>query len=137
MEIRTVTPGFAVAAQIEPDDMQRLAAEGYTTVICNRPDGEAADQPGVDAMRAAAQAAGLAFHHIPVAGGEFPEAAIDAFRAARSGSEGPVLAYCRTGTRSITLETLANPRGRTVSERLGDAQAAGYDLSGFAAMLGD
>lgn len=135
MDIREVTPGFAVAPQIQPGDLLELASKGYTAVICNRPDGEEAGQPGVDAIRAAAQDAGLAFHHIPVSGGEFPEPAIAAFCAVRRGTKGPVLAYCRTGTRSITLETLANPQGRSVEERLGDAEAAGYDLSGLASQL--
>lgn len=137
MEVREVTPGFAVASQIQPADMATLAREGYATVICNRPDHEESDQPTVEIMRAAAQEAGLAFHHIPVSGGGFPAPAVAAFRAVRRGSEGPVLAYCRTGTRSITLETLANPQGRTTAERLSDARAAGYDLSSLAKSLGD
>ncbi len=137
MEVRQVSPGFAVAPQFRPDEMAELAQHGFTTVICNRPDGEDEGQPSVDEMRAAAQAAGLAFHHIPVSGGAFPEPAVNAFRAVRRGSEGQVLAYCRTGTRSITLETLANPRELKPSARLLEAEAAGYDLSGMADRLND
>ncbi|WP_324826648.1 TIGR01244 family sulfur transferase [Qipengyuania zhejiangensis] len=136
MQIIEVEPGFAVAPQLQPADMAELAQRGFRAVICNRPDGEESGQPEVDEMRARAQAAGLAFHHIPVSGGAFPEAAIAAFRAVRIGTDGPVLAYCRTGTRSITLETLANPQGRSASDRLKLAQAAGYDLSPFADRLG-
>lgn len=135
MDIRPAGAGFAVAPQLAPDNMAALAEKGITTVICNRPDGEEDGQPAVEAMRAAAQQAGIAFHHIPVSGGVFPEAAIAAFRAVRRGSDGATLAYCRTGTRSITLETLANPCDRTVEERITIARDAGYDLSALADQL--
>ncbi|KPP92603.1 TIGR01244 family sulfur transferase [Erythrobacter sp. HL-111] len=136
MDIREVAPGFAVSPQIAAEDMQALADRGYVAVVCNRPDGEEAGQPPLDELRAAANAAGLAFHHIPVAGGAFPEGAIAAFAAVRRGTEGPLLAYCRTGTRSITLETLANPMGLGADERLERAKAAGYDLGALAPRLG-
>lgn len=128
MDVRNVTEGFAVAPQMQPDDLVTLADLGFAAVLCNRPDGEEDGQPTVAEMRDAAQAAGLAFHHIPVSGGKFPEAAIAAFRAVRRGTQGPVLAYCRTGTRSITLDTLANPNSVSPSERLKQAADAGYDL---------
>lgn len=131
MDIRDVASGFAVAPQMAPADLAQVAERGFAAVICNRPDGEEADQPTIAAMREAAQGAGLAFHHIPVAGGAFPEAAIAAFRAVRRGTEGPILAYCRTGTRSITLDTLANPEGIDPQKRLKRAAEAGYDLSGL------
>ena len=135
MDIKQVTPGFAVSPQIAANDMQALANSGFVAVMCNRPDGEEPGQPELSDLRAAAHAAGLAFHHVPVSGGEFPAGAIAAFKAVRKGTEGPLLAYCRTGTRSITLETLANPQGRSIEQRLSDAQDAGYDLSGLVAHL--
>lgn len=135
MEIRPVFERLAVAPQLQPDDMEAIRDAGYEAVICNRPDGEEAGQPALVDLRKAAQEAGLAFHHIPVSGGEFPSGAIAAFRAVRKGTEGPVLAYCRTGTRSISLEMLANPECLSVSERLSAAQAAGYDLSALAGQM--
>lgn len=136
MDIRDVSPGFSVSPQIAIADIPALADKGFTCLICNRPDGEEEGQPTIADTRAAAEAAGLAFHHIPVAGGAFPDAAIAAFRAVRVGSDGPVLAYCRTGTRSITLETLANPENIDAAERLSRAAVAGYDLSGISEKLG-
>lgn len=136
MKITPVTDQFAVAPQLQPGDMTALAEAGYSTVICNRPDGEESDQPGVAAMREAAEGAGMSFHHIPVSGGEFPGAAIEAFAEARRQAEGKVLAYCRTGTRSITLDTLANVDGLAAEARIERAQAAGYDLSALRAELG-
>lgn len=129
MEIRPVDEMFAVAPQLQPQDMAELARQGYVAVLCNRPDGEEPGQPLIADMRTAAEAAGLAYHHIPVAGGAFPEAAIAAFRAVRRGTDGKMLAYCRTGTRSITLDTLANHGGLSADARIERAAQAGYDLS--------
>ena len=79
MELRMIDATLAVAAQMQPEDLAGLAAQGFAAVICNRPDGEEPGQPPLDEMRRAAQEAGLAFHHIPVAGGQFPPAAVAAF----------------------------------------------------------
>lgn len=135
MDVREVSAGFAVAPQIQPADLSVLAEQGFAGVICNRPDGEEEGQPSIAEMRDAAQESGLAFHHIPVSGGEFPGAAIAAFRAVRRGTEGRVLAYCRSGTRSITLDTLANPDDIEPAERLSRAAAAGYDLTNLSDKL--
>jgi sulfide:quinone oxidoreductase len=136
MDIRPVAPGFAVSPKIGPDDMAKLAAQGFAAVVCNRPDGEEEGQPDTGTLRSAAEAEGMAYHHIPVSGGNFPADAVDAFRTVRTGASGPVLAFCRTGTRAITLEALANPDGLSPSDLLEQAQAAGYDLSGIADRLG-
>jgi uncharacterized protein (TIGR01244 family) len=135
MELKVIDDGLVVAPQMQPEDLAGLAAQGFAAVVCNRPDGEEPGQPPLDAMRAAAQGAGLAFHHIPVAGGLFPPAAIAAFAAIRRGTPGKVLAYCRTGTRAATLDALANVNGISVAERLNRAKAAGYDLSALAARM--
>lgn len=132
MELRTIDATLAVAAQMQPEELAGLAARGFAAVICTRPDGEEPGQPPLDEMRRAAQEAGLAFHHIPVAGGLFPPAAVAAFGAIRRGTPGKVLAYCRTGTRAATLDALANVRGLSVTDRLANASAAGYDLSALA-----
>lgn len=129
MEVRTVDDSFAVAPQMRPEDLAGIAAEGFVGVICNRPDGEEPGQPPLDDMRCAAEAAGLAFHHIPVSGGIFPPPAIAAFAAVRRGTPGKLLGYCRTGTRSITLDALANIGGLSADARINRAKAAGYDLS--------
>jgi sulfide:quinone oxidoreductase len=136
MDIRPVTKAFAVSPQIEPTDMDALASQGFTAVICNRPDGEEALQPTSDAMSEAAQKAGLAYYYIPMSGGQFTDADVAAFRAVRTAATGPVLAYCRTGTRSITLEALANPDRLTPSELLQQARDAGYDIAAIADRLG-
>ncbi|QZH73804.1 MAG: TIGR01244 family phosphatase [Erythrobacter sp.] len=135
MDIRQVDETFAVAPQVQPEDMAALAELGFTTVMCNRPDAEEPGQPPLAVLRAAAEAAGLEFHHVPVSGGMFPSEALAEFRRIRQEATGPVLAYCRSGTRSITMDALANPMDLPVEERIARAAAAGYDLSSLAGHL--
>ncbi len=129
-DIRQVTPDFAVAPQLSPADMAQAAERGFVRVINNRPDGEAGDQPPSAEMEAAARAAGMDFVHIPVVGGPTPDQVrLQAEAIAEAG--GPVLAFCRSGTRSIVTWSLgqaasgARPRDELV--QLG--ANAGYDLA--------
>ena len=130
-EFRRVTDAFATSPQIELADVARAAQEGYRLLISNRPDGETPDQPSAAQGAEAAAAAGLAFRHIPVQGGPTP-GQVDAMRQAVAEADGPVLAFCRSGTRSIVTWALgqaasgAHPR----DELVGLGRAAGYDLSG-------
>jgi uncharacterized protein (TIGR01244 family) len=130
-DIRQVTDQFAVAPQIEPGDMAEAAALGFRLVVNNRPDGEVPGQPTSAEMQAAAQAAGLAYRFIPVRGGPGP-GEVEAMLAALDEAGGPVLAFCRSGTRSIVTWTLgqvaAGLRPREELVRLG--RDAGYELSG-------
>ncbi|CDF85541.1 hypothetical protein PKB_4216 [Pseudomonas knackmussii B13] len=121
--------GFAVAAQIRPEDIPELAAAGFRTLICNRPDGEAADQPGSDAIARAAQAHGIDFVHIPVVSGAIDEAAVAAFATALAERPGPLLAYCRSGMRSASLWALSQADRRPLEQILAATTRAGFDLS--------
>lgn len=107
MEYRPLTEEFAVAGQITPDQIADIKAAGYRSIICNRPDDEQPGQPSVAEVRAAAEAAGLGFRHIPVSGGVFPPEAVEATVAALNELDGPIFAYCRSGARSTTLFTMA------------------------------
>ncbi|MFZ5670564.1 MAG: TIGR01244 family sulfur transferase [Pseudomonadota bacterium] len=130
-DFRRVTETFAVSPQIEPRDMAAAAAAGFRLVINNRPDGEVPDQPTSAQMEAAARAAGMDYVHIPVVGSPTP-AQVEANRAAVEAAAGPVLAFCRSGTRSIVTWSIgqaeSGARGRGELKRLG--REAGYDLSG-------
>ena len=68
--------------------------------------------------------------HVPVRGGPTQEQ-VDAVRAATQGAGGPVLAFCRSGTRSIVTwsigQALAGADRQTLVEQ---GLNAGYDLSG-------
>ena len=131
-DFRIVTDDFAVAPQIAPEDLAEAAARGFTLVINNRPDGEAPDQPTSVEMQAAAQAAGLDYVYIPVSGGPAP-AQVEAVLKAVAEAKGPVLAFCRSGTRSIVTWSLgqASSGGRPKDELVRLGAAAGYDLSGI------
>lgn len=127
---RRLTDDFAVAPQIALTDLAAAAAEGFTLIINNRPDGEEPDAPQGDAVAAAAAAAGLAYVAIPVGHGGFSAAQLDALDAARAAHPGKALAYCRSGTRSTHLWALARARsGADVDDLCGTAAAAGYDIS--------
>jgi uncharacterized protein (TIGR01244 family) len=129
-DIRQVTPDFAVAPQLQPGDMAEAARRGFTLVINNRPDDEAEDQPSADEMQAAAEAAGLAYTHIPVRGGP-NEAQIEAVAKAVNGATGPVLAFCRSGTRSIVTWSIGRAlAGEDRDALIAHGRNAGYDLSG-------
>ena len=98
------TEQFATAPQISPQDMAAIAAHGFHTVINNRPDGEGGpDQPTSQAMAQAAQAAGLAYHYLPVISGQITPAQVSEFATLVKAAPGPVLAFCRSGARSTNL----------------------------------
>jgi uncharacterized protein (TIGR01244 family) len=132
-DIRRVTPDFSVAPQLSPQDLETAAAQGFKLIINNRPDGEAPGQPMSADMAESAQAAGLAYVHIPVTGMARPDQ-IEAMQTAIARSEGPVLAFCRSGTRSITTWALgeAGSGARPRDEIVELAHEAGYDLSPLA-----
>lgn len=130
-EFRRVTPHYAVAGQLQPEDISRAAAEGYSTIIANRPDNEEPGQPRIAELKAAAQAAGLEFRSIAFSGPPPPGAVADTAMLLDQ-VEGPVLAYCRTGRRSIMAWALAQAlRGdMRPNEIVALAAKAGYDLEG-------
>ena len=129
--IKRLTPFLSVAAQLQPTDMALLASNGFRCVINNRPDNEGEGQPSSEAMRAAAEASGLEYHHLPVVSGQITEADVAAFRALLERIKGPALAFCRTGTRSASLWALAEAHHLDPQVLLQTAQQASYDLSGL------
>lgn len=103
MPIKPITPAFSVTEQVSADDLRSAAAQGFKSVICNRPDGEVPDQPLAADLQAVAEGLGMAFRHIPVVPGAITEE--DAAQMAQALAElpAPVLAFCRTGARSTKL----------------------------------
>ena len=103
-----IAPGFAVAAQLLVSQMADAAAQGFKTVVNNRPDGEGgAEQPPSQAFAAAAQANGLHYVYLPVVGGAITPEQAQALRELLLTAPQPVLAFCRSGARSAQLYTLA------------------------------
>lgn len=128
MDIRAITPDYAVSPQIEPGDLPAIKAAGYTTVIDNRPDGEIPPHLHTDAMREAAEAQGLVFVANPVIGGALTMDNVTAQGAAIVASSGPVFAYCASGNRSSIVWALANAGRRPTDELIGLPARFGYQL---------
>jgi len=138
MKVKQLTEEFAVADQLTADDVDTLAAAGYKTIICNRPDGEAAGQPPRAEVEAVAQEHGMGFRYIPVVSGQLTMNDIAEFSAALDEVDGPVLAYCRSGTRSIQLWGLARGlKGMDPNEIVLLGAEAGFDLRGVAGWLSE
>lgn len=129
--IKRLTPFISVAAQLQPADMALLAGIGFRCVINNRPDNEDEGQPASAAMRVAAEASGLEYHHLPVVSGQISDADVAAFCSLLERVRGPVLAFCRTGTRSVSLWALAEAHHLDPQVLLQTAQQANYDLNGL------
>ncbi len=129
MELKRINDDISVSPQISPDDMPAVKAAGFVTVINNRPDGEAPDQPTSATMQAAAEAAGLRYHYIPLGRDGVSSAMVEATTTALEGSDGPVLAFCRSGTRSTTLWALSQAGKMPAQEIVSAAAHAGYDMS--------
>ena len=127
-EFRSVTPTFAVSPQISATDVAAAAAAGFTLIINNRPDGEAPGQPDGSAIEAAARAAGLDYLYAPVVGRPSADQ-VEAVRRAVDGASGKVLAFCRSGTRSINTWSLGQSGKMRPDELIRLGAAAGYDLS--------
>jgi uncharacterized protein (TIGR01244 family) len=135
-KIVQVTDQFAVSPQLEAEDFPAAAAAGFTLVINNRPDGEQPGQLPSAAAEAAAQAAGMAYSAAPVSGMPSPET-VEAMADLLDHHTGPILAYCRSGTRSITTWALAQAMRQAASpeDLVAIASRAGYDLSALAPTL--
>lgn len=136
MDIRPLDPALHVAPQIALEDVPALKTAGYAALISNRPDGEEPGQPDAATVRAAAEAAGLAFVHIPVSMSSLGPEEVEALRHALDTLPGPALAFCRSGTRSAILWALSQAGDRPADELIAAAAAAGYDLSGLRLQLG-
>lgn len=130
MEPKTISARLSVSPQIFPSDMEALKAQGFRSIISNRPDGEGADQPSFSEIAKVAEELGIEARHIPVSGGLVSDEDAAAFGKALDDLPGPTLAYCRTGTRSATLWSLSQANLRPVVDILAATQNAGYDMSG-------
>ena len=133
--MRKIDERTYVSGQVDPAGLPAIKAAGVTMIVNNRPDGEEPGQPAAAAIETAARAAGLDYRFIPVASG-FSADQVDAMTEALDAAEGPVLAFCRSGTRSTFLWALARTRqGEEAEELMRNAAAAGYDLRPIAAYL--
>jgi uncharacterized protein (TIGR01244 family) len=136
MMLRRVDERISVAPQIAPEDVADIAAAGFAMVVNNRPEDEEAGQPEGATIEEAARAAGLDYVAIPVTHAGFSSNQVEAMAEALAAARGPVLAFCRSGTRSCNLWALAEAsRGGNPDMLTAKAAAAGYDLTGIRPLL--
>jgi len=135
MKIKNVSENYSVADQLRVSDLEQVAAQGFDTVINNRPDNEVEHQPESANMAIAAEALGLTYHHIPVTFPNITGDNIDDFASACSIAKGSILAFCGSGTRSITLWALNEAGVQDVDAILNTTAAAGYDLTAMSPAL--
>ena len=127
-DFRKVTEGLSVSPQISPDEAREAAGGGVVLIINNRPDAEVHGQPLADEIETATRAAGADYLFNPVVGRPTPEQARIQAEAVANAS-GPVLAFCRSGNRSISAWALGEAqKGRDPEELVRLAAEAGYDL---------
>ncbi len=131
MEIRQLTGEFAVSPQIEPSDVSALVAAGFRMVICNRPDAEVSAELFAEKIRVAVEEAGLIW-----AENVFSSKTMIMEHVVRQGdlagsADGPVLAYCRTGTRSATAWAFSQAGVLTSDEIVAATERGGYTLKGL------
>lgn len=103
MELNRLSSDFAATGQLAVQDLEQAAALGFRSIVDNRPDGEAPDQPGSSEMEAAAHKLGLGFAYIPIVPGQLSDHEALELRQVLATMEGPVLGYCRSGARTASL----------------------------------
>lgn len=129
-DFRQLSESVWASPQVESPDIAGAKAQGFTMIINNRPDGESADQPSANSIEAQSLAEGMAYRAIPISHTGFSNAQVDAMEQALADAEGPVLAYCRSGTRSTLLWSLVQAKlGMQPDQIAAAAASAGYDIA--------
>ena len=135
MDIRPLTPTYAVSPQVNPEDFAAIAAAGYTTVINNRPCEEIPASHHADVMRDAAEAVGLTYLVLPLTHSAMNDQTAAAQKAACDASSGPVFAYCASGTRCTMIWALGQAVDMDPDTIVSAAAAQGYDIAMMRAQL--
>jgi uncharacterized protein (TIGR01244 family) len=134
-ELFPLAPGLSVAGRLDRADIDALARAGVRTIVNNRPDGEDPGQlPAAEASQLAA-AHGIAYHHIPITAATLTRGDVDAFAATLREAAEPVVAHCRSGTRSALLWALTRMRdGADPLALIAEAARHGIDIAGLPAV---
>lgn len=137
MPVTKVSEKLSVSTQPSVEDIQSLRDKGFKTLINNRPDGEDPAQPKTQAEAQEAKRCGLSYALIPVTAETITEADVRAFQRAVDESEGPVVAHCQTGRRSLNLYLIGEVLDGRMSadEVVGFGESRGFDTSGAASWL--
>ncbi|QFU75488.1 TIGR01244 family phosphatase [Halioglobus maricola] len=133
MNVYKLSQTIGVAGQIRPEIVPQIAEAGYKVLINNRPDGEEPGQPSSAEIAAAAEAAGLEYHYMPVTAMDFPGSSVEQMADFFDDEDRPVFAFCRTGTRCTNLWVVTRDSDDQDSAAA-HARGIGFDL-GMAARV--
>ena len=126
--MRKVTNHYFVSSQIESTDVKSLKDQGFEFIVCNRPDGEEPNQPDFKSIEKECLKLGIKFYNYPLSPGDLNlERVLETKEIIEKDKK--TLAYCRTGTRCITLWACAEVTNKEVKEILKISENAGYDLN--------
>lgn len=128
MDIKVLTSSLSVSGQISAADLPEISQAGFKSVICNRPDGEGADQPGFSEIQEVAAREGLVMHYLPAESGKVTDEQGAAFGQLMAELPKPILAYCRTGMRSATMWALASAGTLSLPQIIDTSAQAGFDM---------
>lgn len=126
--MQVLDAGLWVSKQLLPEQIGALKEAGCRAIICNRPDGEAGDQPLYAEIERAALACGIEAHYLPAEAGKVSDGQAVAFGELLARLPKPVLAYCRTGMRSTTMWALSQARHMPLPQIVDAARKAGFDM---------
>lgn len=128
MDIRHITPSYAVSPQIDPSDVTAIKDAGFTTVICNRPDGEIPPSHHAAVIKELVEAADMSFFELPVVHGQLTMELVAQQAEIIAASNGPVFAYCASGNRCSIVWSLGEAGKQPVDDILQATAKAGYLL---------
>lgn len=131
MDLRPLTPRYLVSPQIAVEDVPDLVDAGIALVICNRPDAEVPPSHQAEAIGAAVRAAGIRFETHPLTHQTMTPENVARQHALADAADGPVLAYCASGTRCSVVWALGKAGTLPVDDILARTAAAGYQLDGL------
>jgi uncharacterized protein (TIGR01244 family) len=130
-----LAPGLSAAGKLDRGDIEALASAGVRTIINNRPDDEEQGQLSAADARRVAEAHSIAYHHIPVTAASLSRADVDAFARVLASAEQPIVAHCRSGTRSTLLWALSRMReGADPFALVAEAARYGIDIAALPAI---
>ncbi len=133
--LANLAPGLSAAGKLDRNDIEALAQDGVRTIVNNRPDDEDPGQLSATEARRIAEAQGIAYHHIPITAASLSRADVDAFAAVLAAAEQPIVAHCRSGTRSTLLWALSRMReGADPFGLVAEAARHGIDIAALPAI---
>ncbi|WP_170351329.1 TIGR01244 family sulfur transferase [Ruegeria atlantica] len=135
MEIRPITPRYAVSPQISVEDVPAIADAGFVKVICNRPNVEVPADMQSDAIGDAVRAAGMEYEVLELTHQTMTPENVALQRELAESCGGPVLAYCASGTRCSVVWALGQCDRMSADDILNATTKAGYTLDNLRPIL--